>query len=48
MEPTDSLITPWQGLYRQTVGRLETGACADLATHYVDIIARYGGPCHSH
>jgi hypothetical protein len=47
MQPTDSLITPWQELYRQTVGQLEAGACA-VATHYVAIIARYGEPYHSH
>jgi dihydroxyacid dehydratase/phosphogluconate dehydratase len=40
--------TPWQELYRQTVGQLETGACADFATYYVDISARYGEPHHSH
>jgi dihydroxy-acid dehydratase len=40
--------TPWQELYRRTVGQLETGACADFATHYVDIITRHGEPRHSH
>jgi dihydroxy-acid dehydratase len=40
--------TPWQELYRKTVGQLETGACVDFATGYVDIIARYGEPRHSH
>jgi xylonate dehydratase len=48
MQPTDSLITPWQELYRQTIGQLEAGACADLATRYVATIARYGEPYHSH
>nr|WP_312017194.1 IlvD/Edd family dehydratase [Bradyrhizobium jicamae] len=40
--------TPWQELYRRTVGQLETGACADFATDYIDIIARHGEPRHSH
>jgi dihydroxy-acid dehydratase len=40
--------TPWQEIYRQTVSQLETGACVDLATRYVDVIARYGEPRHSH
>jgi dihydroxy-acid dehydratase len=40
--------TPWQELYRSTVGQQSTGACVELATGYLDIIARYGAPRHSH
>jgi dihydroxy-acid dehydratase len=40
--------TPWEELYRSTVGQHETGACMELATRYRDIIARFGAPRHSH
>jgi dihydroxy-acid dehydratase len=40
--------TPWQELYRQTVGQHGTGACMELATRYQDIIVRFGPPRHSH
>jgi hypothetical protein len=40
--------TPWQELYRNTVGQHATGACVELATRYIDIIARHGNPRHSH
>jgi dihydroxy-acid dehydratase len=40
--------TPWQELYRQTVGQHATGACMELAVRYQDIIVRFGPPRHSH
>jgi len=46
--PVPEHQTPWQELYRSTVGQHATGACLELATRYVDIIARHGNPRHSH
>jgi dihydroxy-acid dehydratase len=40
--------TPWQELYRSTVGQQDTGACLELATRYHDLVARFGTPRHSH
>jgi dihydroxy-acid dehydratase len=40
--------TPWQELYRSTVGQQSTGACLELATRYHDIVQRFGAPRHSH
>jgi xylonate dehydratase len=40
--------TPWQEMYRNTVGQHDTGACLELATRYRDIAARFGVPRHSH
>jgi dihydroxy-acid dehydratase len=40
--------TPWQELYRMTVGQHATGACLELATQYHDLAARFGVPRHSH
>jgi dihydroxy-acid dehydratase len=40
--------TPWQELYRGTVGQHATGACLELATRYRDIAARFGVPRDSH
>jgi dihydroxy-acid dehydratase len=34
--------TPWQELYRNTVGQQETGACMELATRYQNIAAQFG------
>src|SRR5205814_10427208 len=34
--------TPWQELYRSTVGQQATGACMELATRYHDIAGRVG------
>ena len=48
MHPIAHSQTPWQELYRSTVGQQSSGACIELATHYVDIIARHGEPRHSH
>jgi dihydroxy-acid dehydratase len=40
--------TPWQEIYRGTVGQQSTGACLELATRYRDIAARFRTPRHSH
>ena len=40
--------TPWQQLYRETVGQLSTGGCLEPATLYVKVIAERGNPRHSH
>ena len=40
--------TPWQELYRQTVGQHATGACMEMAIRYQDIIVKFGPPRHSH
>ena len=34
--------TPWQELYRSTVGQQSTGACMELATRYQDIAGKVG------
>ena len=34
--------TPWQEMYRQTVGQHATGACMEFATRYQDIAGRVG------
>jgi dihydroxy-acid dehydratase len=34
--------TPWQELYRNTVGQQETGACMELATRSQNIAAQFG------
>ena len=34
--------TPWQELYRSTVGQQATGACLELATRYHDIAGKVG------
>ena len=38
--------TPWQELYRDTVGQLETGACMEMAVKYQNV--RKNIPRHSH
>lgn len=40
--------TPWQELYRQTVGQLSTGGCLEPATLYLKVIETRGNPRHSH
>jgi len=40
--------TPWQELYRRTVGQQATGACMEDAVRYQDIMVRFGLPRHSH
>ena len=34
--------TPWQELYRSTVGQQSTGACMELATRYQNIVGTVG------
>jgi len=34
--------TPWQELYRQTVGQQATGACMEFATRYHDVAGKVG------
>jgi dihydroxy-acid dehydratase len=34
--------TPWQELYRKTVGQHATGACMEFATRYHDIASKFG------
>ena len=34
--------TPWQELYRSTVGQQATGACMEFATRYHDIAGQVG------
>lgn len=38
--------TPWQELYRETVGQLSTGACMEAATRYRRVVGHV--PRHSH
>jgi dihydroxy-acid dehydratase len=45
--PVPESQTPWQELYRATVGPHATGACLELATRYRDLAARFI-PRHSH
>jgi dihydroxy-acid dehydratase len=40
--------TPWQELYRETVGQLDTGACMEMALPYQDLVHLRGLPRHSH
>ena len=40
--------TPWQELYRKTVGQLSTGGCLEPATLYLNVIEKRGNPRHSH
>jgi len=40
--------TPWQEVYRATVGQLDTGGCMELAVQYQDIVRTKGIPRHSH
>ena len=40
--------TPWQELYRSTVGQQATGACLELATRYHDIAGKIGTARHNH
>jgi len=46
--PVPENQTPWQELYRSTVGQHASGACLEFATNYIDIIAQRGEPRHSH
>jgi dihydroxy-acid dehydratase len=40
--------TPWQELYRNTVGQHATGACLELATRYQNIAGTVGVARHNH
>jgi dihydroxy-acid dehydratase len=40
--------TPWQEVYRSTVGQLDTGGCMELAVKYQDLVHLRGLPRHSH
>ena len=40
--------TPWQELYRRTVGDLSTGACMEFAVQYQDVASAHGVPRDSH
>jgi dihydroxy-acid dehydratase len=40
--------TPWQQLYRDTVGPLSRGACMEFAVDYQDVSATHGIPRDSH
>ena len=40
--------TPWQEISRKMVGQLETGACLETDTIYLDITKTKGIPRHSH
>jgi dihydroxy-acid dehydratase len=40
--------TPWQEIYRQTVGQLAGGACMEMAVKYQDVAHKYGVPRDSH
>jgi len=40
--------TPWQELYRSTVGQLDTGGCMELALEYQDVANTKGIPRDSH
>ena len=40
--------TPWQEIYRSTVGQLDTGGCMELALKYHDLVHEKGLPRDSH
>ncbi|PRX64850.1 dihydroxy-acid dehydratase [Nonomuraea fuscirosea] len=40
--------TPWQEIYRSTVGQLDSGACLELALKYQDLVRTKGIPRDSH
>src|SRR5262245_1994537 len=40
--------TPWQEIYRSTVGQLDTGGCLELALKYQDVVHTKGLPRDSH
>jgi dihydroxy-acid dehydratase len=40
--------TPWQAIYRATVGQLGQGAVLELAVGYQRIVAKHGNPRDSH
>ncbi|MDA9412317.1 MULTISPECIES: IlvD/Edd family dehydratase [unclassified Bradyrhizobium] len=40
--------TPWQEIYRSTVGQQSTGACMELATRYQNVASAFGVPRDNH
>ena len=40
--------TPWEEIYRSMVGQLETGACLEPATMFVNVIEERGESRDSH
>jgi dihydroxy-acid dehydratase len=40
--------TPWQEIYRSTVGQLSTGACLEPATLYLKVVESHGTPRRNH
>jgi dihydroxy-acid dehydratase len=46
--PTFDNQTPWQELYREHTGQMDTGSCLEFAVAYQDIIATKGLPRDSH
>lgn len=40
--------TPWQEIYRATVGQLDSGGCLELALSYQDLVHTKGIPRDSH
>jgi dihydroxy-acid dehydratase len=40
--------TPWQEIYRNTVGQQSTGGCVELATRYQNVAASFGVPRDNH
>jgi dihydroxy-acid dehydratase len=46
--PIPESQTPWQELYRSTVGQLDTGGCLEAAVKYQDLVHLRGLPRHSH
>jgi dihydroxy-acid dehydratase len=40
--------TPWQEIYRSTVGQLDSGGCLEFAVSYQDLVHTKGIPRHSH
>ena len=46
-EPPSSQ-TPWQEIYRSTVGQLATGGCMELAVRYQRVAAEGKVPRHNH
>ncbi|GGI22692.1 IlvD/Edd family dehydratase [Bradyrhizobium guangdongense] len=40
--------TPWQEIYRNTVGQQSTGGCIELATRYQNVASAFGVPRDNH
>jgi dihydroxy-acid dehydratase len=40
--------TPWEEIYRNSVGQLGTGACLEPATLYLNILETRGESRHNH